>query len=97
MDLRFTAEEEAFRGEVREFIRANLDPRGFHPGLCQGHVPDRAKDIADGCGHDDCERSHFTSPSMVLLWGQYAAVALAGLMKFLWPGPPYNPAASREP
>ena len=45
MDLRFTPQEEAFRREVREFIRANLDP-ATHRKMLDGKVPTKAEVVA---------------------------------------------------
>lgn len=45
MDLSFTPEELAFRAEVREFIRANLDP-ATHRRLIDGRIPDRDEVVA---------------------------------------------------
>lgn len=45
MDLRFTAEEEAFRKDVRRFIRENLDPV-THRKMVEGRIPDRAEVVA---------------------------------------------------
>lgn len=45
MDLRFTAEEEAFRKEVRAFIRDNLDPV-THRKMVEGRVPAKTELVA---------------------------------------------------
>ncbi len=45
MDLRFTAEEEAFRRDVRAFIRDNLDPVTHHKML-DGRTPSKAEIVA---------------------------------------------------
>ena len=45
MDLRFTPAEEAFRGEVRAFIRANLDP-ATHRKMLEGKIPTKAEIVA---------------------------------------------------
>ncbi|MFC4294687.1 acyl-CoA dehydrogenase family protein [Novosphingobium tardum] len=45
MDLRFTAEEEAFRREVRAFIRDNLDPV-THRKMIEGRIPEKAEIVA---------------------------------------------------
>ncbi len=45
MDLRFTAEEEAFRREVRAFIRENLDPT-THRRMREGRAPTKAEIVA---------------------------------------------------
>jgi alkylation response protein AidB-like acyl-CoA dehydrogenase len=45
MDLRFTAEEEAFRQEVRAFIRDNLDSL-THRKVVEGRIPDKAEIVA---------------------------------------------------
>ena len=45
MDLRFSAEEEAFRQDVRRFIRENLNPV-THRKLVEGRIPDRAEVVA---------------------------------------------------
>lgn len=45
MDLRFTAAEEAFRGEVRAFIRGNLDPV-THRKMLDGRIPSKAEIVA---------------------------------------------------
>lgn len=45
MDLRFTAEEEAFRQDVRTFIRDNLDPV-THRKMVEGRIPERAEIVA---------------------------------------------------
>lgn len=42
MDLSFTAEEEAFRKEVRGFIRDNLDPV-THRKMVEGRIPSKAE------------------------------------------------------
>jgi alkylation response protein AidB-like acyl-CoA dehydrogenase len=45
MDLRFTAEEEAFRREVRAFIRDNLAPE-THRKMVEGRIPEKPEIIA---------------------------------------------------
>jgi alkylation response protein AidB-like acyl-CoA dehydrogenase len=45
MDLRFTAEEEAFRQEVRAFIRDNLDPV-THRKMIDGRIPTKKEIVA---------------------------------------------------
>jgi alkylation response protein AidB-like acyl-CoA dehydrogenase len=45
MDLRFTAQEEAFRAEVRAFIRANLNPV-THAKMLEGRVPSKDEIVA---------------------------------------------------
>jgi alkylation response protein AidB-like acyl-CoA dehydrogenase len=45
MDLRFTAEEEAFRRDVRAFIRDNLDPV-THRKMAEGRTPTRDEVVA---------------------------------------------------
>ncbi|MDO7836694.1 acyl-CoA dehydrogenase family protein [Sphingobium sp. HBC34] len=45
MDLRFTAEEEAFRQDVRAFIRENLDPV-THRKMVEGRIPDKEEIVA---------------------------------------------------
>jgi alkylation response protein AidB-like acyl-CoA dehydrogenase len=45
MDLRFTAEEEAFRKDVRAFIRDNLDPV-THRKMVEGRVPTKTELVA---------------------------------------------------
>ncbi|HEY6868443.1 MAG TPA: acyl-CoA dehydrogenase family protein, partial [Novosphingobium sp.] len=45
MDLRFSAEEEAFRQDVRAFIRNTLDPV-THRKLVEGRIPDKAEVVA---------------------------------------------------
>lgn len=45
MDLRFTAEEEAFRLEVRSFIRDNLDPV-THRKMVDGRIPTKDEIVA---------------------------------------------------
>ena len=40
MDLSFSAEEQAFRREVREFIEARLDP-ALHRRMCEGRGPSK--------------------------------------------------------
>ncbi|KHK89150.1 acyl-CoA dehydrogenase family protein [Novosphingobium malaysiense] len=45
MDLSFTAEEEAFRKEVRSFIRENLDPV-THRKVADGRIPSKDEIVA---------------------------------------------------
>lgn len=45
MDLSFTAEEEAFRKEVRSFIRENLDP-ATHRKMVEGRIPSKDEVVA---------------------------------------------------
>ncbi|UZW57357.1 acyl-CoA dehydrogenase family protein [Sphingobium sp. JS3065] len=45
MDLRFTAEEDAFRAEVRAFIRDNLDPV-THRKMLDGRIPTKEEVVA---------------------------------------------------
>lgn len=45
MDLRFTTEEEAFRRDVRAFIRDNLDPV-THRKMVDGRIPTKAEIVA---------------------------------------------------
>ncbi len=45
MDLRFTAEEEAFRQDVRSFIRDNLDPV-THRKMMDGRIPTKEEIVA---------------------------------------------------
>lgn len=45
MDLRFTAEEEAFRREVRAFIRDNLNPV-THRKMIEGRIPEKDEIVA---------------------------------------------------
>lgn len=45
MDLSFTPEEEAFRLEVRAFIKANLDPE-THRKMREGRIPSKAEVVA---------------------------------------------------
>ena len=45
MDLSFTAEEEAFRAEVRVYIRENLDPV-THRKMIDGRIPSKDEVVA---------------------------------------------------
>ncbi len=45
MDLSFTPQEQAFRGEVRQFIRDNLDPV-THRWMIEGRVPPKDEVVA---------------------------------------------------
>lgn len=45
MDLSFTQQEQAFRGEVRQFIRDNLDPV-THRRMVEGRIPPKEEVVA---------------------------------------------------